>query len=86
MKVRLWLCATPLLVPMMTALLDWLKGTSASPPPLPIEPGSVRVSVPELSATLEEPVMPLVSALPSQLDASFPRSIAPTRWVLMSRR
>ena len=49
--VNVSVCAlvTPLLVPLICPVALWLKGTSASPPPLPIEPGSVRLSVPDVS-------------------------------------
>src|SRR5438128_10662539 len=85
-KLSEWLCAEPFEMRKIVAVEVWLKLTFASPPPLPIEPGSTRPSVPELSATFEVPVMPLVSAEPSQLLASAERPRAPTREVLMSRR
>jgi hypothetical protein len=44
------------------------------------------LSEPELSAMLELPVTPLVSAEPSHPEASLERPSAPTREVLMSSR
>ena|SRR5438477_6257177 len=85
-KLSEWLWATPFETRKIVAVDDWLKGTFASLPPLAMLPGSPRVSVPELSAMLELPVTPLVSAEPSQLLASAERPRAPTREVLMSSR
>jgi hypothetical protein len=68
-KVSEWDCAVPLLTRKIVAELLWLKGDEASPPPLPMPPGSARLRVPELGVTLELPVMPLVSAAPGVRDA-----------------
>src|SRR5437867_8953793 len=85
-KLSEWLSDPPFATRKMIEVEVWLKPVLASPPPVPIEPGSARLIVPELSATSEFPVTPLVSADPLQLLPSAERPSAPTREVLMSSR
>src|SRR5438093_12718639 len=84
-KLSEWLCVEPFETRKIVAVDVWLKAVFASPPPLPIDPGSARLIVPELSATFELPVVPLVSADPLQLLGSADRPNAPTREGLTSR-
>src|SRR6058998_19875 len=76
-KLSEWLWLAPLATRKIVDVEVWLKPVFASPPPLPITPGSARVSVPESRATFELPVTPLVSAEPSQLLTSAERPSAP---------
>ena len=87
--VNVSVCAlvTPLLVPLICPVALWLKGTSASLPPLPIEPASVRLSVPDVSVPpVWLPVVAPVSALPSQPEASEMRLRSPVRRESMVRK
>src|SRR5690349_4233434 len=85
-NVRTWPWPTPLLTLKRFAEDDCEKGISMLPLPFVVLPGSPRLKLPELSATLELPVMPLVSAEPSQPEVSFLVLMSPTRVVEMSSR
>jgi hypothetical protein len=85
-KVSACDCPTPLLVLNMVALPVWLKGMLTVVSPLPIAPGSASERVPELSATLELPVIPLVSADPWHPTTSEIRPMSPVRRVAKSSR
>ena len=76
------------LVAVIVAVAPPLSDTLASPPPLPMEPGSATLSVPlaRVPVAFFVPVMPLVSAAPSQRGTAELRFNAPTRlWVIVSR-
>ena len=78
-KERLCATAPPSLLAATTALALWLMGVLASPPPLPMLPGSARFRLPEVRVPpLELPLTPLVSAAPSQPLTSLIRSMMPT--------
>ena len=72
--------AVLLLVAAMKAVAVELKGVLESPPPLPMEPGSVTFRLPvRVPVPARLPVTPLTFAEPSQLIASLTRPMAPTK-------
>jgi hypothetical protein len=70
----------------ITAELFWLMGVVVVVPPELSDPGSVRLSEPEVSVTFDEPVTAEISAAPLQPAVSLKRFKSPAREVLMSRR
>src|SRR5262249_42543120 len=88
-KVSEWLWETLLLVRKITAEVACPGGPNPiwlSPPPFPTSAGLPRLSVPELRATFDVPLMPLVCACPARRARSELRWIMPTRDVVMSSR